>query len=139
MQIGQKFSIAIHILLSAEFFKDDKNTSEFIASGVGTNPVIVRNIISLLKKAELIKTSPGTGGITLLKFPEEITLLDVYNAVNESEKNLFKIHQNSPAACPLGGKIQNLLSGHFLAAQEAMRNELSCVTLKNLLDELTNL
>ena len=43
MQIGQKFSIAIHILLSCEFFKDEKNTSEFLAGTVGTNPVIVRN------------------------------------------------------------------------------------------------
>ena len=36
MQIGQKFSIAIHILLSCEFFKDEKNTSEFLAGTVGT-------------------------------------------------------------------------------------------------------
>ena len=51
MQIGQKFSIAIHILLSCEFFKDEKNTSEFLAGTIGTNPVIVRNIIRLLKSA----------------------------------------------------------------------------------------
>ena len=62
MQIGQKFSIAIHILLSCEFFKDEKNTSEFLAGTIGTNPVIVRNIIRLLKSANLINVSAGTGG-----------------------------------------------------------------------------
>ena len=61
MQIGQKFSIAIHILLSCEFFKDEKNTSEFLAGTIGTNPVIVRNIIRLLKSANLINVSAGTG------------------------------------------------------------------------------
>lgn len=136
MQIGQKFSIAVHILLSVEFFKEDKNTSEFLAEGIGVNPVIIRNITALLKKAKLIKTSPGVGGLSLLKQPSEITLLDIYNAVNSDQKELFKIHQKSPAACPLGGQIQNLLSRHFLAAQNAMQNKLSCINLQNLLDEL---
>ncbi|MBR8464327.1 Rrf2 family transcriptional regulator [Campylobacter sp. faydin G-24] len=136
MQIGTKFSISIHILLSAAYFKDDKVTSEFIAEGVGTNPVIVRKLMSILKSANLIITRAGVGGVSLAKAPSEISLYDVFVAVNEGENNLFKIHKNSPAACPLGGRIDALLTPHFNDAQNALNNELKGTTLQNLLNEL---
>ena len=67
--------------------------------------------------------------------PQHLTLLQIFNAVNNKEK-LFKIHSDSPKACPLGGRIEELLSGHFLRAQTALENELKNVTLQDLLDEL---
>ena len=118
MQIGQKFSIAIHILLSCEFFKNEKNTSEFLAGTIGTNPVIVRNIIRLLKSANLINVSAGTGGASLAKKPDQITLFDIFSAVNEGENDIFKIHKNSPPPCPLGGRIEALLTPKFGSAQQ---------------------
>ena len=66
---------------------------------------------------------------------KHINLLEIFNAVNDKEK-LFKIHSDSPKACPLGGRIEKLLSGHFLRAQNALENELKSVTLQDLLDEL---
>lgn len=136
MQIGQKFSIAIHILLSCEFFKDEKNTSAFLAETIGTNPVIIRQIVALLKSANLLEVTAGTGGANLARQPKQINLLDVYKAVSSSERNLFKIHENSPQLCPLGGKIEKLLAPKFKAVQTAFENELARVNLQLLLDEL---
>ena len=87
MQVGIKFSTAIHALLCVEFFKNEKVTGEFIASSINTNPVIVRRLMQTLKSAGLITTSLGVGGIKLTKEPRQITLLDVFNAVNDAEKN----------------------------------------------------
>ncbi|WP_223154230.1 Rrf2 family transcriptional regulator [Campylobacter concisus] len=70
--------------------------------------------------------------------PQHLTLLQIFNAVNDKEK-LFKIHSNSPKACPLGGKIEGLLTVHFLKAQEALEDSLRSITLQDLLDELINL
>lgn len=70
--------------------------------------------------------------------PQHITLLQIFNAVNDKEK-LFKIHSNSPKACPLGSKIEGLLTGHFLKAQEVLEDSLRSITLQDLLDELINL
>ncbi|WP_169752718.1 Rrf2 family transcriptional regulator [Campylobacter mucosalis] len=137
MQIGVKFSTAIHILLSVEFFKDEKNTSEFLAQTIGTNPVIVRNIIALLKSAGLIQVARGIGGVTLSKEPKDITLYQIYTAINDKQ-NLFKIHQNAPAACPLGGRIDALLEPKFQNAQKALEQNLNSTSLQNLLDELKN-
>ena len=55
MQVSTKFTIAIHILAATEYFKEDyKITSEFLASSIGSNPVIIRNIMGQMKDAGLI-------------------------------------------------------------------------------------
>jgi len=140
VQIGTKFSIAIHILLSVEVFKDKhKITSDFLAASANTNPVMIRKIMGLVREAGLIEVAKGTGGITLLKTPKEITLKDIYLAVNPIEDwKLFNIHKNSAAGCPVGGNILNLLDPYFTKAQNAMENNLSNSTLQNLLNDLKN-
>lgn len=70
--------------------------------------------------------------------PQHLTLLQIFNAVNDKEK-LFKIHSDSPKACPLGGKIEGLLTTPLLKAQEALEDSLRSITLQDLLDELINL
>jgi DNA-binding IscR family transcriptional regulator len=140
MQIGTKFSIAIHILLGVETFKDAyKVTSDFLAASAHTNPVIIRKIMGLLREAGLIKVAGGTGGISLTKAPGKITLKDIYLAVNPiKDGKLFNIHKNSAKECPVGGKIIDLLDPYFTKAQNAMENNLSKSTLQNLLDDLNS-
>jgi DNA-binding IscR family transcriptional regulator len=138
MQIGTKFSIAIHILLGVETFKDAyKVTSDFLAASAHTNPVVIRKIMGLLRGAGLITVASGTGGIRMTKKPAEITLKDIYLAVNPiKDGKLFNIHKNSARDCPVGGKILNLLDPYFSKAQNAMEDTLSKSTLQNLLDDL---
>ena len=138
MQVGIKFSTAIHALLCAKFFENEKVTSEFIASSINTNPVIIRRLLGTLKAAGLVNVAAGVGGVSLAKEPKDINLLQIFNAVNNKEK-LFKIHSDSLKACPLGGKIEGLLTTHFLKAQEALEDSLRSITLQDLLDELINL
>ena len=54
MQISSRFTIAIHMLTCMETFKDKyKITSDFLASSINVNPVIIRRILSQLKEAGL--------------------------------------------------------------------------------------
>jgi DNA-binding IscR family transcriptional regulator len=139
MQIGTKFSVSIHILLSVEVFKNDyKVTSDFIASSVNTNPVVIRKLMSLLRKAELIEIAQGTGGIELTRPPVQITLQDIYKAV-EPQTNLFKIHKDTAPGCPVGGKIENLLSPYFFKLQSSFMGDLNNVTLADMLSSLEEL
>lgn len=140
MQIGTKFSIAIHILLCVVVFKDDhKITSDSLAASANINPVIIRKIMGFLREAGLIEVASGTGGITLIRKSKEITLKDIYLAVNPiKDGKLFNIHKNSAPNCPVGGKIINLLDPYFSKAQNAMENNLSKTTLYDLLDDLNN-
>jgi DNA-binding IscR family transcriptional regulator len=111
--------------------------SDFVSESTGVNAVIIRNIFSQLKKANLITVSPGPGGTTLSMSPEKISLWDIYAAV-ESEKteDIFKFHENPSPYCPVGSNIYDLLFSHLDDAVNGLKDSLSCVTLADLLNEL---
>ena len=139
MQIGTKFSVSIHILLSVEVFKrSHKVTSDFIASSVNTNPVVIRKLMGNLRDAGLISIAQGTGGIELTRPPKDISLLDVYAAV-EPKQEMFKIHTDTAPGCPVGGNIGDLLSPVFGEVQNDFQRSLKSVKLSDLLGTLKEL
>ena len=70
MQFSSRLTIATHILLCIEIFKDDyKITSNFLAGSIHVNPVIVRNILGLLSSAGIVEIKAGIGGASLAKSP----------------------------------------------------------------------
>jgi DNA-binding IscR family transcriptional regulator len=106
MQISKKFTIAIHLLTASRYFEgQQKITSRFLAGSIGTNPVIVRNIMLQLQEAGLIDVKRGPGGITLSRPLSKITYLDIYKAVEtNSQEDLFHFHENPSPLCPVGKK-----------------------------------
>ena len=96
MQISTRFTVALHIFACVEAFSGKyKVTSDFLAASINTNPVIVRKILGQLSRSGLISVARGTGGIELVRPPEEITFYDVYRAVESVEHNtLFRFHEN---------------------------------------------
>lgn len=177
MQIPSRFSIAIHICLCVEFFNEDsefnkdgdkkhckKMTGEALAESVGINSVIVRNILALLKNAGLISIFRGSNGARLAKSATQISLLDIFYAVESTPKSkdsltlkkeskasihkesaytkekigytLFRFHTNPNLLCPLGKNIHSLLDSHFIKAQRVLEEYLASVKLNILLEEL---
>ena len=138
MQISSRFTIAIHMLACMEAFKGEyKVTSEFLASSINVNPVIIRRILSQLRDAGIVEVRRGTGGAAPAKPLQEITLLDVYRAVDcVEEKALFHFHENPNMSCPVGRNIHNILDDKLLRAQEAMEWELQAGTLADLMADL---
>lgn len=75
-----------------EMFKEEyKVTSDFLASSINVNPVIIRRILAQLRDAGLIEVKRGTGGAAVIKPLNEITFLDVYRAVECIEDNTCSI------------------------------------------------
>ena len=138
MQISSRFTIAIHMLTCMEVFKQEyKITSDFLASSINVNPVIIRRLLSQLKDAGLIEVKRGTGGAENLKPLEEITFLDVYRAVDCIEENtLFHFHENPNPNCPVGKNIHNILDDKLIRVQEAMEKELKSITLEDVMADL---
>lgn len=141
MKISTRFSIAVHILSALQFPPNkNHNTSETLAHSVNTNPVCIRRIISQLKKAGIVTTRPGVAGASLALPPEEITLLDIYNAVHVVEEDtLFSIHQNANTRCIVGANIGEALGGILIGAQAAMERELEHVTLADVLRRINQM
>ena len=68
MQISSRFTIAVHVLICIETFKNDyKVTSDFLASSVNVNPVVIRRLLQQLKKAGIINVKRGSGGADIKK------------------------------------------------------------------------
>ena len=134
--VNSRFSVAIHILSLVATTKDSNIlTSDYIAGSVNTNPVVIRRISSLLKKAGLIQSSPGVAGYSLTKQPKEIQLLEVYRAINAPE-DLFAIHEHPNPDCPVGKRIEHTLEDVYADIQQAMENELKKKTLADLVEQL---
>ncbi|MBP1934141.1 Rrf2 family transcriptional regulator [Ammoniphilus resinae] len=130
-QISTRFSIAVHIL--SLIAVSSNCTGDFIAGSVNTNPVVIRRIMGMLKKAGLLDVRAGVGGAFLLKSPEQITLLDIYRAVNVTkEDQLFRIHDDSNVQCPVGRNIEWVLQSELKEAQSAMEQRLAQTTLSQL-------
>lgn len=134
-QISTRFSIAVHTLSLIAVSPNDC-TGDFIAGSVNTNPVVIRRIMGMLKKAGLIKVRPGVGGAALLKEPSDITLLDVYRAVIASdETQLFRVHESPSFKCIVGRNIESTLQADLIEAQQAMENRLAETTLSQLIEK----
>lgn len=136
--MNSRMTVALHVLayiLSAERNGRGPVTSERIASSVNTNPVVIRRILGLLRRAGLVHSRRGAGaGWTLARRPESITLLDVHRAVEDGP--LFPLHPSTPnQRCPIGRGIQPALRRVYGNLEEQLRRELARTTVNQVLAE----
>lgn len=137
MQISSRFTIAIHVLVCIETFKNDyKVTSEFLASSVNVNPVVIRRLLQQLKRVGIINVKRGSGGTDIQKPLNEITLLDVYNAVECVEDGeLFHFHENPNQLCPVGKNIHAILDVRLEKIQKAMEKEMRSISIQDIMND----
>lgn len=136
MRVSTRFSDSIHILAFIEIFKGKiPLTSENIASSVETSPVVVRRLMSKLSKAGLINTIHGSADPSLAKQPQEISLYDIFLAV-EGNVHLFTIDEKTNPDCIVGGNIQPTLASFYQQAETAAKAKLAQTTLADVLDTI---
>lgn len=137
MQISMKCSIAVHCLIFIHEAKDvTKITSNLLAESTGCNPVIIRNIISGLKKAELITVARGTGGAELCVQPCEITLYQIYNSLEPNGlSSLIGIHSCNNRKCPVAQNIQKVLQSPYQKIEDAIKQTMESITLQSMIDD----
>lgn len=137
MKISSRFTVAVHILSLVAIERNELCTSEWIAKSVNTNPVVIRRVIGKLRDAKLVQVRQGVGGTTLQKPLHEITLLNVYRAVEVvQEGELFQMHEEPNPNCPVGANIEVVLELILLRAQEAMESVLGEITMEDLVTVL---
>ena len=132
VQISSRFTIAVHILTCIDYFHDESTiTSDFLASSVGVNPVIIRQVILQLKAAGLVDVVRGKGGILLARPLESITLYDVYEAVESVKGELFRFHENPNPKCPVGKNIHAALDKSIDDIQAALEDKMKSITMRD--------
>lgn len=139
MQFSSRLPVAVHILLAiVEFEGREKTTSTFLAGSVNVNPVIIRNTLGQLKAAGLVTVKAGEGGASLVKDPKDITLLDVFDAV-EKEEALFHFHENPNPECPVGKNVHAVLDRRLFSIQKVMQEQMKSITLQDLIDDMNGI
>lgn len=134
MQVSSRFTIAVHIFSCIDTFGGERKiTSDFLAMSIQVNPVIIRKLLGQLKDAGLITVQRGSGGASLAKPAEDITLLDVFNAVESLDNGkLFHFHENPNPDCPVGRSVHPVLDSRLDGIQSAMEREMQSVTLADI-------
>lgn len=133
MKYSTKLSNSVHILVIIALNETDGITSSDIAESVKTNPAYVRKIMSELKAGNIIETSKGKANPTLTRGLNEITLLDIYRAV-EGTKPLLHLNTNVNPECNIGVNIQYALQDYYDQIQKTVENEMRSITLKNIIE-----
>ncbi len=137
MQLSMKCSVAVHCLIFIHEAQGAvKVTSALLAQSTGVNPVVIRNTLSALKKAGLITVARGTGGAALCRKPEEITLYQVYSALEPNGLScLIGIHDCGGRPCPVARNIQRVLAGPYQKIEDSIRHAMENITLASMLED----
>ncbi len=138
--MNSRFTMAAHMLAMLAHSEQAGRgpvTSARFAESIQTNPVVVRRVLSDLTHAGLVVAKCGVGGgVTLAKKPSNITLLDVFSAV-EGGDELFGRHPAGPNPdCMIGPHIAEYLAGISRRAMSALEESLRAVTLAEMFQEL---
>lgn len=138
MAANSRMTIAVHALAwmaLAQRRGQDVLTSSEVAASVNTNPVIIRRCLGDLRRAGLVSVRHGAGaGWGLARAPEQITLLEVHDAVGQEPP--FGLHHAEPnLECPVGKGIRPALSRVYGEIEQVLRRELAVVSVADVLRE----
>jgi Rrf2 family protein len=139
MPTSTRFAVAVHALAAMAVSDAKPLRSEDLAYSANTSPVVIRGLLSRLGEAGITRSQLGAGGGTLLAKPaRKIRLLDVYEAVEDTE--LFSLHRTPPCQdCAVGGNIQEAMRPTLARARKALEHELAKVTIADIAAEVARL
>jgi Rrf2 family protein len=130
LAFSQAISIVIYVAIKIEHEIYDFVPTREIAHQLNIAAPSVVKILQHLSRAGLIETREGArGGIRLLHAPDEITLLDVFSAI-EQERPLFRQqHQPLRLSGPEVERIQQRVNDALASSEQAMKTRLHDVTI----------
>jgi len=130
--VNQQFATAVHVLTALACNKKELMNSDSLATSVNTNPVVIRRLLSLLTKAQLVKTVRGkAGGVKLAREASQINLKDIYLALSPTEA--IAPRDKSPHRdCAVSCAMHSIMSGIAEGTQKATLKYLETQRLSDL-------
>lgn len=140
MAASSKFSIAVHILACLEYSErqcgEGQMNSDDLAISVNANPVIIRTLLSELRKFKLVISKEGKGGGTRLARPaSKISLDSVYEAV-ERPSVLAVNPRAEHKPCTVSCGIKNALAPVLNNVDTAVVASLKKITLAEIVNRI---
>ncbi|MEO0389374.1 MAG: Rrf2 family transcriptional regulator [Pseudomonadota bacterium] len=127
MKRNSRLSLALHTLSHMAGNPAQMRTSAQIADHAGTNPVVVRRVLGRLRKAGLLTSEKGhAGGWCLARPPQDITLADVYLALEDS---LIPSVEAGVSDCSVEHALLTRVAGVMADVEQGLIARLSETTL----------
>lgn len=133
MKHSTKVADAVHILVLIALDESDLS-SQGIAKSIATNPAVIRRLMSALRRGGLLHTVQGKALPALSRSPEEITLLDIYRAMEESTP-LLHLDTHTNPECLAGVNIQLALQDSYDRLQKTFEEEMKQITLQQIMQD----
>lgn len=133
MKFSTRVSDAVHILTFIALNRNEALTSQRIAESIRTNPGCVRQLMVSLRRYGIMTSVQGHARPALSRAPADISLLDIYRAV-EGGKPLLHLDTHTNPECGVGVNIQLALQDYFDKVQNRAEDEMSRITLQDVLD-----
>src|ERR1044072_386912 len=136
MSTSSRFAVAVHVLSLMAWADDETLKSEQVADSVNTNAVVIRRMLCELAESKLVVSQTGAmGGSRLAREPEQITLLDIYQAVES--RGVFSLHRHPPNRdCAVGVNIGPVLNEVLDEVDTAVEKVLANITIKDVVSRL---
>lgn len=110
-------------------------SSSAIAESIEANPSVIRQLMANLKRAGLLNSQVGAAKPRLSRPASEITLLDVFKAV-EINHDLLHVDPKTNMDCPVGSNIQQTLDEAYDRVQKAAELEMSKLTIQDIVNNI---
>ncbi len=135
MKRNSRFSLALHALAHLAALRPPRPlTSAEIGEHSGTNPVVVRRTLGMLKESGLVSSEKGhSGGWLLAKAAEEITLADVYAALGERFLRMDVDGEDNPPGCAIERALLGGVEAALADAEALLVERLGKTTLADIL------
>lgn len=137
MKKSSKLSDSVHVLVLIQLDPFHNLTSARLAESIKTNPSFIRQIMSKLKQAGIIESVAGHPQPRLTAEPKNISLLDVYHAVEGNEPVLHLDTDINPECGP-GINIQLSLKDYYQDIQKNIEQQMEKITLQDVIDNYEN-
>ncbi|MDD6926282.1 MAG: Rrf2 family transcriptional regulator [Christensenellaceae bacterium] len=132
MKYSARLSDATHLLVYIYLSEGNCVSSSDIAVSIKTNPSYIRQLMSKLKAAGLLKSMRGAAKPELSKSPEKISILDIYRAV-EGNTPLLHLDTNINPECGIGVNVQLALQTFYEDIQKTTECAMADITLADVI------
>ena len=132
MKKDSRLSTVLHILLHMQLHAKPL-TSEYIAQCVGTNSVVIRRMMGLLRTQQLVSSTAGPGGgWSLTTQLDRVTLRQLHDVLGEPA--VFAIgNRNEHPECLIEQAVNAALCEAFDEAEALLLAQFGRITLADLL------
>lgn len=129
MAANLRFSTGIEALVLMATEPKKYHTSQALAAALTTNAVVVRRLLSALQHAGLVTSAKGpAGGSRLAKSAKQITLRDIYRALDTGDLLHRGTHESAETR-----ELRKVTHGVFRKAQKRFEEELDSVTVNQII------